>query len=108
MAVKGDLTELSVVLAFLTFIGVALYMIAKRKGTKKTAKKAAKAERVVIPPPRRSTGVDPGSAPGWGGGRWLGHGDFLFRNRMDHPFQQMPNYAGHPMQGAVQGTLQRV
>jgi hypothetical protein len=96
MAVKGDLSELSVVLAFLTFIGIALYMIAKRKAPAAAKPAATKQKRVTFaaPPPKPS--FDVGSAPGWGGGRWLGHGDFLFRNRMDHPFQRMPDNAGHP------------
>jgi hypothetical protein len=34
--------------------------------------------------------------PGWGSGRWLGHGDFIFRRDMDHPYGHHPSYAGHP------------
>ena len=101
MAVKGDLSELSVVLALLPFLGIGLYMLAKRKApAPKPATAAAKQKRVTIAPPPKPT-FDAGSAPGWGGGRWLGHGDFLFRNRMDHPFQRMPENAGHPISGSA-------
>ena len=99
MAVKGDLSELSVVLAFLTFLGIGLYMFAKRKGSNPVAAAKPVQKRVKIPPPKHNPVFDAGSAPGWGGGRWLGHGDFLFRNRMDHPFQRMPDHAGHPPAG---------
>jgi hypothetical protein len=106
MAVKGELAELLVVLAFLTFLGIGIYMFAKRKADiakpSRRTRVAVKEKRVRFAPHSKKMEFDPGSAPGWGGGRWLGHGDFLFRNRMDHPFQRMPDNAGHPMQGAIQ------
>ncbi len=39
-----------------------------------------------------------GVGPGWGGGRWLGEGDFKHFGRMDHPFRDRPTHSGHPMQ----------
>lgn len=38
-----------------------------------------------------------GVGPGWGGGRWLGEGDFKHFGSMDHPFRNQPRYSGHPM-----------
>ncbi len=38
-----------------------------------------------------------GVGPGWGGGRWLGEGDFKHFGRMDHPFRDRPAHSGHPM-----------
>lgn len=38
-----------------------------------------------------------GVGPGWGGGRWLGEGDFKHFGSMDHPFTNQPRYSGHPM-----------
>lgn len=68
-----------------------------------TPKVDAKPQVVVVqqhPPP---VNIKPahwgmgGVGPGWGGGRWLGEGDFKHFGSMDHPFSHQPRYSGHPM-----------
>jgi hypothetical protein len=49
---------------------------------------------VVVKPAHWGLG---GVGPGWGGGRWLGEGDFKHFGSMDHPFRDQPRYSGHPM-----------
>ncbi len=48
-------------------------------------------EKPVVKPPHWG-----GVGPGWGGGRWLGEGDFKHFGAMDHPFRDPPQYSGHP------------
>jgi hypothetical protein len=112
MAVRGDVSELLVVLAILTLIGALVFVLSKRKQSAKAEVAATKKPtKKLVRKPRgpQQPVLDAGSAPGWGGGRWLGHGDFLFRNRMDHPFQRMPDHAGHPVggQAPMGGMIQR-
>jgi hypothetical protein len=38
-----------------------------------------------------------GMGPGWASGRWLGEGDFVHHDKMEHPFRDQPHYSGHPL-----------
>ncbi len=82
--------EIIAVVAFAAIIAVGIgYILNPANLTVET-----KEEKVVAKPVKKKETFVVG--PGWGGGRWLGGGDFHFAEKMQHPFADQPRYAGHP------------
>jgi hypothetical protein len=96
MAVRNNAST-EEVLVVLVIAGLIAAAISYSISSKQAAVAAAQQPKVIFVKPdivKKPVFSDVG--PGWGSGRWLGHGDFVFRHEMDHPYGRLPRYSGHP------------